>query len=373
MIDKPAECAKVDNPGVQTDQPRPAEAGTSSQPRRPAWSHVFNVVLFLVGASVLAWMLQQTGWGELYRMAQNVGRWGFLILGLDIVSTLLDAAAIRTFMRPESRMVSYWRVLAAQASGRAINVLTPLGALGEAAKVTVLVSHAPRSRVVSSIVLYNLCSFYLSVAAILIGTPITLLLVPLPHALKVVVGVGIAVIIVAMIALAIVIHRGAGATLVAIIHAAKLISNERSARWKTRIAEIDGHIRELQRLRSFGTHRGVYYVIASKMVVWTATIVLLLAADVDVSVGLVVGVLSVGVLIQWISSVVPLGMGLADGGNYALYTLLGSTGAEGFYVTMLNRARNLVAAVMGLAAMAIINVYDRGARGKARRRLAPGG
>ncbi|MGE3455674.1 MAG: hypothetical protein AB7O24_11220, partial [Kofleriaceae bacterium] len=248
-----------------------------------------------------------------------------------------------------------------------------LGALGEATKATVLVSRAPRSRVVSAIVMYNLSSLYLAVTLILIGTPITLLLVPLPDSLKVVVGIAVAVIVVAMVALAVVIQRGAGSTVIGMLHGARLISAERSTRWKARISEIDSHIRELQRLRSFGTHHGVYYVVASRVIGWTTNVLLLVAADVDLNVSLIIGVLSVGLLIQWISSVVPLGLGLADGGNYALYSLLGSTGVHGFYVTLLNRVRSLVAAVLGLLAMAIINIYDRRALAKVRQRLEDAG
>ena len=56
---------------------------------------------------------------------------------------------------------------------------------------------------------------------------------------------------------------------------------------------------------------------------------------------LLVGMLSVGVLIGWISSIVPFGLGVADGGNYALFGVLGATGENGVFVTMLGRARSL--------------------------------
>src|SRR5690606_8592055 len=112
---------------------------------------------------------------------------------------------------------SYWRVLGAWASGRAINVLTPTGALGEPTKVTMLLNHAPRARLLSSIVLLNVAILYLAVTVMVIGIPITLLLVDLPHALKVTIGVGVAVIIPAMIALGFVIHRGATSTAIGLV------------------------------------------------------------------------------------------------------------------------------------------------------------
>src|SRR5882672_5046831 len=112
--------------------------------------------MMVFGAGALAWMMHKLGWTKFHEVVDNVG-WAFAaIVALDVTAVLLDARALHTFMRPEARMVSYWRVVAAQISGRAVNVVTPLGALGEATKLTMLVTHAPRVRVVSAIVLFNL-------------------------------------------------------------------------------------------------------------------------------------------------------------------------------------------------------------------------
>ncbi len=139
-------------------------------------SQVFNIGVLVLGATVLTWMLNRLGWQNVKQVLSGVGGWFFVIIAFDIAALACEAAAIHQFMRPEQRMVKYWRVLAAQASGRAINILTPGGALGEATKITLLVMHAPRGRVVSSIVLLNLASFYLSVAILIIGVPLTALL-----------------------------------------------------------------------------------------------------------------------------------------------------------------------------------------------------
>ena len=52
---------------------------------------------------------------------------------------------------------------------------------------------------------------------------------------------------------------------------------------------------------------------------------------------LVVAMLSVGILISWLSNVLPLGLGLADGTNYALYGLLGASPEAGLVFTMTAR------------------------------------
>lgn len=322
-------------------------------------SHLFNLGMMVLGGIGLAWMLHSLGISYLSEAIENVGGWFFVIIALDVAALCVDAAALQAFMRPEARMVSYWRVLGAQASGRAINVLTPTGALGEPTKLSMLVSHAPRDRVLSSLVLLNLGQFYLSVIVIVLGTPIMFLLVDLPHSLKIPIAIGFAVLIPLMIAIGVLVQRGALTTIVATLKRIRIISAERADRWKTRVEQVDGHIRELQTNRSAGTWKGILWVGLSKLLQWTATLMLLATAGVEVNPALVVGILSLGVLIQWIAQIVPMGLGLADGGNYALFDLTGATGAFGVVITVLNRARSIIVAILGLGGMLAIHIVNR--------------
>ena len=74
---------------------------------------------------------------------------------------------------------------------------------------------------------------------------------------------------------------------------------------------------------------------------------------------MLVGVFSVGVLIGWISAFVPFGLGVADGGNYALFNVLGAAGMHGVFVTLLGRARSLTLALLGLLVMAAGHTSSR--------------
>jgi len=249
-------------------------------------------------------------------------------------------------------------VAAAQLSGRAVNVVTPLGALGEATKLTMLVTHAPRVRVVSAIVLFNLAELYLSVTVMVIGVPVALLLVDLPRALELTVAIGLAGAIALVIAAGVLIERGASATLTGLLHHVRVISRERRDDWQARLQELDRHLAGLHE-RGTGTWRGALWLVASRLVTWTSTLTLISAVGVAIAPRLVAGVLSVGVLIAWIASVVPFGLGVADTGNYALYDLLGASGAHGALVTMLNRARSLAVAVVGFVVMAVVHTLNR--------------
>ncbi|HEY4058370.1 MAG TPA: lysylphosphatidylglycerol synthase transmembrane domain-containing protein [Kofleriaceae bacterium] len=328
-------------------------------PKKSRWAAIFNLAMFILGGSALVWMLRTTSWGDLEVTLVRVGNWAGIILGLDLISLCLDAAAWRAFMRPEARMVSYPRVLGAWASGRAINVLTPFGALGEPTKITMLMEKAPKARLMSSLVLFNATVLYFSVTVMLIGIPITLLTLDLSHAIKVACGIGVAVIVPLMVMLGLVIHRGAVATLVGTLRKLHVIGDERAKDWKSRLGEVDKHIRELHNHRTAGTSAGILFIATSKLVTYTSTMLLIHAVGVHLSFSLIVAVLSVGVLIQWVSSIVPLGLGLADGGNAALYVLLGATSQQGLFVTMLNRVRSVAVAMFGLGLMAIMAGMSR--------------
>ncbi|HEU4730742.1 MAG TPA: lysylphosphatidylglycerol synthase transmembrane domain-containing protein [Kofleriaceae bacterium] len=322
-------------------------------------SHLFNLAVMVFGAGAVTWMMHQLGWAQFRAVVSGVGATFAIILTLDAAAILCDARALHTFMRPEARMISYWRVVAAQCSGRAVNIVTPFAALGEATKLTMLVIHAPRTRVVSAIVLANLAGLYVSLTVMLIGTPITLLAVDLPHPLKVTLALGLVVLVLLAIALGVLVHRGALSTLTALLHRVGLISATRLERWRDHLHDIDRQLAELYRTRSAGTWKGILWIVASRLVTWTSTMTLIRAVGAAISPQLVVGVLSVGVLISWISSVVPFGLGLADSGNYALFDLLGASGAHGAFVTMLNRVRSAVIALIGFAVMALVHAFDR--------------
>lgn len=332
---------------------------TGSEPAKHRWSTAWNLLMLVVGGGALAWLLSSSDWQGIGSVIRGIGAWAFVILGIELGSLCCDAAAVHAFMRPEARMVSYLRVLGAYASGRAINVLTPFGALGEATKVTMLAGHAPRARVVSSLVLRNVAALYLDVAIMLLGIPITMLLVDLPHTLKIAVLAGLAVLVPLMVVIGVMIHRGAVGSTVDILRGTRLISAERARAWKTKLTEVDAHIRELHVHRTSGTRVGLMFVALSKILTTTSMVLIMIAVGVHLTPALVVGEMSVGVLIAWISSIVPLGLGLGDGGNFALYAILGSTGKLGLFVTLIARARTVAIAVLGLCGMAVMNAHGR--------------
>ncbi|MBA3393091.1 MAG: flippase-like domain-containing protein [Deltaproteobacteria bacterium] len=350
----PADARPASHAAAQ--KPAAADAGNG---RNSNWGAIFNLVMMVVGGIALYFLLQHLDWDEIRSMLVGAGGWFALVLGLELVALCMDAAALHAFMRPEARMISYWRVLGAQASGRALNVLMPGGALGEPTKLMLLSTHAPRSRALSSLVLLSLTMAYISVTVMVIGIPITMLLLDVPDPVKVSVGIGLAIILPAMIALTVVVRRGAVSTVVGLMQRLRIVKPERAKQWRAKLVDVDRHIRELQTHRSQGTWKGILWVLGSKLVSWTSSMTLIAAVGVDLSPSVVIGALSVGMLIGWISQIVPMGLGIQDGGNYALFGILGATGPQGLLVAMLQRARSVTVAILGLCAMATLTIVNR--------------
>lgn len=314
-----------------------------------------HVLALVLGAIGFAFLVDRVGWDAMQGAVVHAGWWFAWIALIDLASVVSDATGLYCFVRAESK-VPFWRVFAAQASGISINRLTPGNSLGEAIKVTMLVDHVPKATAVASVVKFNLATLYVALTVVVIGVPLTLLGLDLPGRVEVAVWIGTAVVVATGVLIALLLRRGATASLIGALRRLRVVSAARAARWTEKVAAIDASI------RAFGnpwSRRGVLCIAGSRVLHFAATIAVLRAAAVPMTAPVVIGMLSVGIIVLWMSNVVPLGLGLADGTNYILYGALGAAPMAGVAFTMVNRTRTIVLAAMGLAVMAIANVYDR--------------
>ncbi len=321
-------------------------------------STVFNLIVLAIGVVAFAFIANHLGWSGMRQAIVGTGAWFAVIAAIDLVSATCDAFAIHGFLLPKQR-VNYWRVYAAQLSGMAINRLTPGNSLGEPVKVTMLVRAVPTDVAVSAIVMFNLTTMYVGIAAIVVGVPLTALLLDLPERVALIVWIGLAVLVAFAIAIAVLVRRGAIGTLIGVLVAVRIVSAARGSRWRAKIGDIDRRVRGIADAKSSGIRRGLAGVLGSRVLNWLGTIVVLYAADIPLTPPLVVASLSVGILVTWTSNIIPLGLGLADGTNYMLYGLLGAAPVAGLLFTLVNRLRTVVLALLGLTAMAIANTLHR--------------
>lgn len=309
----------------------------------------FNLVMLAVGGVALAVILDHIGWVGIRRAVVGTG-WLFAVIGAcDLGSAMCDAFAIKSFMR---RDVGFWRVFLAQISGMAINRVTPGHTLGEPVKVTTLARWVPVDVAVPAIVTFNLMLIYVGTVAIAIGVPITVATLDVPDRVALVAWIAMGFLIALAVALAIVVRRGAVGSLIGALVAVRIVSAERGERWRTKMADVDARMRNV-------SLRGVAAVLVSRVFNWIGTIVVLVAADIPLTPPLVIASLTVGIMVTWISQIIPLGLGIADGSNYVLYGLLGASAEAGLLFTMINRLRTCLIAGIGLIVMASVNVIRR--------------
>lgn len=326
--------------------------------RRNRASAAFRAVVLVIGAVSLAIVTHHLGWAGIRQVVLGTGAWFAVIAAVDVASALCDAFAIHGFLRPTVR-VSYGRVLAAQLGGMAINRLTPGNTLGEPVKVAVLVRAIPLESAISAILMFNLTTMYVGIATIALGVPITVLLLDLPGRVALLAWVGLFVLVLFGVAVLVLVRRGAIGTLVDVLVAVRAISTSRGARWRAKVAAIDARLGSIGDTRRSGWSRGLAGVLGSRVLNGVGTIVVLHAADIPMTPPLVVAMLGIGILITWMSNIVPLGLGIADGTNYVLYGLLGASPVAGLLFTMVNRLRTVVLALIGLTVFAVTGSRDR--------------
>ncbi len=308
------------------------------------------------GAVMLALLLQHLGWSAVGDAVVAVGPWFLVVAAIDVLGMACDAAAIQSFARPYA-VISFQRAFVAQATGYAVNRVTPGNALGEPVKVAILAADAPRPAAVSAIVLYNLATLGVAVVAIAVVAPFALLAIDLPPALEAVVWVAIGVLVVALAGVVVVLRRGLFATAIAAARLGRLITAERADRWLCRTREID---RQLRRFGDPASRRGLAFVAASRVLDWLGTLLLLDALGLGGP--LVLGIMSIGILISWLANLMPLGLGIADGGLCTLFRALGASAEAGLAFAMIDRARGCLLGAVGGAVGAVGTLHRRAGR-----------
>lgn len=310
----------------------------------------------VAGLVAFAAMARALGWAGLTDVLVKTGWWFVVIAAIDVTGAVCDAAAIYALASEHAR-VPYGRALAAQLGGVAINRLTPGNALGEPVKVSMLVERVPRDSAVSTILMFDASATIVAIAAIVLGIPITLAAVDLPRELAAVAWIGAAVLVAFLVVMVALVRRGPVGMGIGALRALRLISVQRWTRWRAGTVHIDEMVRELGTTRS--SRIGIAFLFGSRLLNWVGTVVMLYAAGLPVSVPMVVGLISVGALVNYVAHVVPLGLGIAEGGNYLLYRALGAPGLAGIDFTMVYRVRTVLLSAIGLTVLAITSYKDR--------------
>lgn len=331
------------------------------------WSRAFTLisaVLAVIGVTATIWSV---GPHTLWHQLQEIGPWFGVILALELAGTACDAAALRDFLGESQRgnRVPYWIVLKAYVAGRSVNMVTPLGGLGEGTKATILLQHAPGSRVVAGVVRANIVALLIALTLVAVGAPTAALSLDLDPGLHKLMLIGGAVAALVGIGLVWLIHRGLARTFAAVAGHLRILSKKRRESWQASLEEIDHRLRATRggstraaRLRA-RLRGGVRWVLLSRALGWTSLWITLYAAHHAVSIGFLAVIVTAGVLIGWVASIAPLGLGVTEGANYGLFRALGEDPALGVVMVVARRLVTIIYVIIGLITLATSETAQR--------------
>jgi uncharacterized protein (TIRG00374 family) len=328
-----------------------APADGASTSKTPRWLRWVTAISLVIGVVALIITIAYVGVDTIFGHLAAIGLWFGVLLAIELVSTLLDAGAVYLMTRGRGGP-SFYKVCVAQLAGRAVNMVTPAANVGEALKVGLLARTSPTRRATAAIMFVGFASTIVSLVVVAIGSLATAFLFELPSsgrlALGIAGGLG-AVVAIAMVAL---VRHGVLDTTARVARRLRLISQQRLERWRTPIKEIDGRLRgeelEVDHRRS-ATILLVLSQALQRLMVWVAIV----AAGYSLGTPQLVAILSAGVVLTWISTLVPLGVGVAEGGNAAMFAVIGAPASLGVALALARRMNQIVFALIGFIVLAL--------------------
>jgi uncharacterized protein (TIRG00374 family) len=315
---------------------------------RPTWARWVTRISLVVAAFALALTIHKVGLIAIAKYIRLIGWWWIAVFVLEVAITSLDAVAIRAFMSPEQDQVRFRSALLSQLAGRSVNAVTPSGNVGEAVKISVLTEYVSGSRAVSTILLYNIVSFSVELLIVAAAAPFLALLLPMSgswRAMFLLAGVVCFAISIGVYAL---VHRGMLASLARAGVRLRLLSRARFARWHAKLASVDDKLRLIAGARRRDRWLGIAAVIASRLVSLTLSLVILHAIGEGITVGFVAAYTVGGFVVYMVASLVPMGLGLSEGGTWELFRALGENPARGTALVIARRVTLVIYAAIGL-------------------------
>ncbi len=327
----------------------------------PSWTKLFTRISIAIALVALGATIWSVGPSTIWSQLGAIGFGFAAVIGMEIVITGFDSAALSGFLGPGGRRPSFLHVVRAQVAGRAINAVTPLASLGEATKATTLMEQTSSKRAIAAVFHYNLASIGVRLITIVIGAPICALVLDLPHLLTVALLAGSAIAAVALVGGILLVRRGMLASLVDAVRSVRIIGADRAERWRKKLDEID----KWKPRRSDGFRKRwlpAMWVIGSRLLSLVSMWIVLRSVGYTAGPGTVAAIATAGTLISMIASVVPMGLGISEGSNAALFAALGAPASLGVTMVLGSRITLLVYATIGLFLLSASSVVVVGAK-----------
>ena len=337
---------------------------------RPTWAKWVTRVSLVIGLVALVVTIRNLGLDKIGEYFRRIGWWWFAVIALEILVTSLDATAIRCFLSPESQKVKLRSTLLAQLAGRSINAVTPSGNLGEVVKSTVLTEHVSQSRAVATILLYNVVSFSVELMVVAVAAPFLALLVPMPSGLTWLFLVAGAVCLVLSIGIYALVRRGMLSSVARVALRLRLVSKARHARWEERLRSVDDKVRLVAGASARDRMLGIALVTMSRLTSMGLSLMVFHAIGGELTAGFIAGYTVGGVVVYMVATLVPMGLGVSEGGFAGLFKALGEDPVKGTTLVLARRVTLVLYAATGLLLMTASETVKRA---RARQRTVAAG
>ncbi|HUS29314.1 MAG TPA: lysylphosphatidylglycerol synthase transmembrane domain-containing protein [Kofleriaceae bacterium] len=335
--------------GVEGEKACPAGEHT---PRWLHWVTRISIVIGLIALVITVWIV---GPHTLWEQLRKIGWFFIALIALEIVTSICDATAIY-FMADGPGRPSWRDTVVAQLAGRGINSITPGGNLGEAVKVGLLAQRCSPRRIVAAVMYVNLVAVVINFAVIAVCSAATAFMFDLPRAAFIGLLVGAAVAAAIAVGIMFLIKRGMLSTLSNALAHMHIISKKRRQSWNNTLEEVD------RRLRGQDTahkSKATLFIAISQIGQKGLTYATVLAAGYMLSPGQFMAYCSAGVLLGWISTIIPMGLGISEGGNVALFSLIGAPASLGLALALARRVNQIAFAIIGFFVLTADRVASR--------------
>jgi hypothetical protein len=350
---------------------------------RPTWARWVTRISLVLAIIALVFTVRDVGVATIAEYFRRIGWWWVAVALLEVGITSLDAVAIRAFLSPEQANVRLRSAILSQLAGRAVNAVTPSGNLGEAVKVSVLVTFVSQARAVSTIILYNAISFAVELIVVAIAVPVVVALVPMPPALWVAMILTCAVAFAIVLGLYLLVRFGALTMLAPIARVVYVgvvrlrpsrrrfvLPAERYERWQRQLRDVADKMRKSDGARPRDRALGIGAIVVSRLASMSLSFLILHALGSPITAGFVAAYTVGGFVVYLTSTLVPMGVGISESGIYGLFRLLGEDPARGVTLVAARRVVQLVYAAIGLVLMMASETVQR-AREQRAARTAP--
>lgn len=323
--------------------------------KTPGWLTWVTRVSVVIGIGALIATVYFVGPYVIFDRLRAIGWFFVLLVGLEIVSSVCDGTAMY-YMADGPGRPSWRKSVVAQIVGRGVNSVTPGGNLGEVLKVGLLSQRCSPKRIVAAVMYVNLMRVVMQLSVVAIGVVATAFLFDVPGAVMVMLVVGGVVSAGVAFAIVYLMRRGMLSTLSNALAHVHIISKKRRQSWTKTLEEVDTRLRG-----NDNQHRtkALLFIGIAQLLEKGLTYLTIFAAGYLLGPGQFLALLSAGVLLGWISTIIPMGLGISEGGNVALFTLIGAPAPLGLALALARRVNQIVFAAIGFTVLTADRAADK--------------